>query len=158
MNYEILVADIKNLRVYDFLKNGETKEELLKKAIERQKEEIESWDKNRKQYPCEQFENYYKQAINKEYQVMTHNDYKKLEKEYYINKPIAETTEENFYDMLNVLPPIKWVTINNIEMFCMSEMYTGVYTSQYAYDKINNKYYTKMVDITDKNTWIHNYL
>lgn len=45
--------------------------------------------------------------------------------------------------MLEVLPPENWVTINNVNEFCMSEHYTGLYTNQYAHDKNTNKYYCK---------------
>ena len=71
---------------------------------------------------------------------------------------MKEITEETFEDMLNVLPPIKWCTIDGIEMFCMSEMLTGFYTSQYIHDKGTNKYYHKIVDVTDKATWGHNFI
>jgi hypothetical protein len=39
-------------------------------------------------------------------------------------------------------------------MFCMREFLTGVYTSQYAYHKASGKYYTCIVDATDRSTWI----
>ncbi|MGL5436016.1 MAG: hypothetical protein ACRDBO_11535, partial [Lachnospiraceae bacterium] len=71
-------------------------------------------------------------------------------------QPLKETTEEQFEEALNVLPPLKWCTIDGIEMFCMSEMYTATYTNQYA--RYEGKYYKKMVDVTDKSTWLNNYL
>lgn len=69
---------------------------------------------------------------------------------------VKETTEEIFSEMLNVLPPLYWCTIDGVEMFCMSEMYTGTFTNQYA--RVGEKYYTAMVDITDQSTWIHKLL
>ena len=51
---------------------------------------------------------------------------------------------------------MNWVTINNVNEFCMSEMLSGVYTNQYA--RYNGKYYTKIVDAYDKTTWLHNFL
>jgi len=156
MNMNILVADIAHMSVYDFLKDGETETELLQRANEYKREDIKTWDKNRKQYPCEAYENYYKSALEKEYKVMTWNEYEKMQRDFYLNRPLEETTEERFDDMLNVLPPMKWCTIDGVEMFCMSEMYTGTYTNQYA--RHNGKYYTKLVDITDRSTWINNYI
>ena len=156
MNMNILAVDVNHMSTYDFLKDGETEEELLTRAENYRQNEIAAWDKNRTQYPCEKFENYYTSSLEKEYKIMTWDEFEAFQKDYYIGQPIAETTEENFEDMLNVLPPKKWCTINGVEMFCMSEMLTGVYTSQYA--KCNEKYYTKIVDVTDKTTWINNYL
>ena len=69
-----------------------------------------------------------------------------------------EISEERFYEQFNVLPPIKWVTIGGVEMFCMCEMWTGSYTNQYAHDHKTGKFYTKMVDSADRDTWIHKYL
>lgn len=156
MNMNILAVDTKHMSVYDFLRDGETEQELQSRANTYRQNDIESWDKNRRQYPCEIYENYYKSALEKEYKVMTWDEYEKLQKDFYLDRPLVETTEEHFEDMLNCLPPLKWCTIDGIEMFCMSEMYTGVYTSQYARYKDN--YYTKLVDITDRSTWINNYL
>lgn len=156
MNMDILAVDIKHLSTYDFLQDGETEEELLNRANEYKQRDIDTWSKNCKEYPCEQFEQYLKVALNKEYRVMSWNEFEQLQRNSYINQPLKETTEECFEDALNVLPPLKWCTIDGVEMFCMSEMYTGTYTSQYA--KYNGKYYIKMVDVTDKSTWINNYL
>ena len=51
-----------------------------------------------------------------------------------------------------------WCTVEGVEMFCMSEMWTGTYTTQYAHDHRTGKYYSKMVDVTDRDTWINTYL
>lgn len=90
------------------------------------------------------------------YEVMTFGEFLDRQKKSMISGGVTETTEENYYEMLNVLPPLKWCTIDGVEMFCMSEMYTGTYTNQYA--RIDKKFYTAMVDITDQSTWIHNRL
>ena len=89
---------------------------------------------------------------------MTFDAYLQMEKDYYINQPITEITEEKFEEMLDILPPLKWCTRNNIEMFCMSEMLTGCYTSQYIHDKISNKFYHKIVNVIDEKTWGHNFI
>lgn len=89
---------------------------------------------------------------NAKYEVMTLGEYLKKQKKHLLGE-VIETTEEQFNEMLNVLPPMKWCHIDGVEMFCMSEMYTGTYTNQYA--RIGNNYYTAMVDVLDKSTWIH---
>lgn len=156
MNLSILAVDVAHMNTYDFLRDGETVEELQSRADAYKQEDIASWDKNRKNYPCELYENYYTAALSKEYKVMTWTEYSALQRSFYLDQPVTETTEENFLDMLNCLPPMKWCTHNGVEMFCMSEMLTGTYTSQYA--RFKDKYYTKLVDITDKGTWINNYI
>lgn len=93
---------------------------------------------------------------NAKYEVMTFDEFLQRQKTAMISGDIKETTEERFDEMLNILPPLKWCTIDGVEMFCMCEMYTGTYTNQYA--RIGNKYYTAMVDVTDRSTWIHNRL
>lgn len=157
MNTNILAVDLSNLRVYDFLQDNETEQELLKRANSYKQENIESWDKNRKQYPCKEYEDYYKKAIKSDYKVITWNELKQLERQKYIDKnPLSEITKNKYNEMLDVLPPLKWCNIDNVEMFCMREMYTGTYTNQYA--KHDDKYYSKMVDVSDESTWINNYI
>lgn len=156
MNTNILAVNIKNMDVYDFLQDGESENELLARANNYRQEQINSWDKNRKEHPCEQYEMYYNNSLKAEYKILTWNEFAKLEKAYYITDDLAEITADRYDEMLNVLPPLKWCTINGVEMFCISEMTTGTYTSQYA--RYDGKYYTKTVDIMDKNTWIYNLL
>ncbi len=102
----------------------------------------------------EDFRNYLKSAQEKEYKVMTWKEFKQFQKSFLFDDELTEITAEVFEDMLGVLSPLYWTEYNDIEMFCISEMYTGTYTNQYAHDKRTNKYYTKMVDSADKSTWI----
>lgn len=90
------------------------------------------------------------------YAAMTFDEYRETERKALTFQPIEEITEERFEDMLNVLPPLYWGTYNGISQFCMSEMWTGTYTTQYA--RVNGRYFCTMVDITDRSTWIHNRL
>lgn len=130
MNTNILAVNIKTMSVYDFLQDGESEAELLARANNYRQQQINSWDKNRKEYPCEQYETYYKGALQAEYKILTWNEFAKLKKAYYITDDLAEITADRYDEMLNVLPPLKWCTINGVEMFCISEMTTGTYTSQ----------------------------
>jgi len=156
---ELCVVDTSNMLIYSFGESMEDAKEKLQDALKSQAEDIETWGRHCKTYPdVETFKNYLTVAQNKKYEIMAYNEYLKMEKDYYLNRPLTEVTEETFYDMLNVLPPLKWCTRDNVEMFCMSEMTTGTYTSQYLHDKNNNKFYHKIVDIKDQNTWGHNYL
>jgi hypothetical protein len=57
-------------------------------------------------------------------------DLETYEREYfkpYLNslmQPWKETTEERFYDMLNCLPPAKWIRGKEKELFFVGECYT----------------------------------
>lgn len=89
-----------------------------------------------------------------DYRVMTFGDFLKFERDKILSGPLEEITAERFNEMLDVLPPLAWTQHKGVEMFCMSEFYTGGYTSQYAHDRSTNKYYTKVVDYRDRSTWI----
>ena len=47
-------------------------------------------------------------------------------------KPWKRTTESNFYDMLEVLFPDEWETVDGVEIFRMSEALTGNISGHYA--------------------------
>lgn len=152
---DILAVDIKHCSAYGFLQDGETKDQLLQRANDSKAQDIASWTKNIEQYPdVEDFKNYLKSAHEKEYVIMTWEEFKQFQKSFLLIGELTEITAEIFDDMLNVLPPLHWTEHNGVEMFCMSEMYTGTYTNQYAHDKRTGKYYTKMVDSSNRSTWI----
>lgn len=90
------------------------------------------------------------------YQAMTYKEFFKRQREFFVDRPVTETSSEDYYAHLDMLPPMHWMTINGVEMFCMSEFYASVYTNQYA--KVGDKYYTAFVDAFDRTTWIHNRL
>lgn len=92
------------------------------------------------------------------YAVIAYAEYERMERERLLSDPLEEISEERYFDMLNVLPPLYMRQINGVEMFSTSEMYTGTYNTQYARDTRTGKYYAKMVDCADRSTWIHNIL
>lgn len=151
----ILAVDVKHCTTYDFLYDGETIDQLLQRANVSKARDIASWTRNVENYPdVADFKNYLKSAQEKEYKVMTWDEFKQFQKSFLLDDKLTEITAEIFEDMLGVLPPLYWTEHNGVEMFCMSEMYTGTYTNQYAHDKHTDKYYTKMVDSADRSTWI----
>ena len=69
--------------------------------------------------------------------------------------PFQETTKERFFEMLEVLPPINWRFLEQVEMFQVSEMTISNITATFA--RINDKYYEaskptsiKLKDVTDE--------
>lgn len=90
------------------------------------------------------------------YELMTFDEFLSRQRAAIMDEPVEETTAEKYEDALCVLPPLHYVTINGVTMFCMGEMLTGTYARQYA--KIGNRFYTAVVDVKDKSTWLHNRL
>ena len=153
---ELVIADLNNIKIWNFA-TPETVDEVLKRAKEQHEESIATWKSHIKNYPDakDTFEQYLASEERTDWQVMTYEDYSKAERERMLGGELKEIDKEKFEDALDVLPPLYWTTHNNVEMFCMSEMYSGSYTSQYAHDKLTDKYYTKMVDARDRSTWIY---
>lgn len=54
------------------------------------------------------------------------------EQSKYLDAPAHDITLDEWDDALNVLPPMKWRTVNGVESFMMSERLTGDITSCYA--------------------------
>lgn len=155
MNMDILAVDIKHCSTYDFLHDGETENQLLQRANTSKTKNIASWTRNVERYPdSEEFKNYLKSAQETEYKVMTWEEFEQFQRNFLLDGELTEITAEIFENMLGVLPPLYWTEHNGVEMFCMSEMYTGTYTNQYAHDKRTDKYYMKLVDSADRSTWI----
>ena len=90
------------------------------------------------------------------YELMTFDEFLNRQRAAIMDEPVEETTAEKYEDALCVLPPLHYVTINGVTMFCMGEMLTGTYARQYA--KIGNRFYTAIVDVKDKSIWLHNRL
>lgn len=84
---------------------------------------------------------------------MTYEQFERWERARMAERMTAEaTTEEQFSEMLEVLPPKAWMNRSGFESFLMSEHTTGSYTQQFA--RVGNLYATKLVDAADKTTWL----
>lgn len=77
--------------------------------------------------------------------------YQQKERERFLTGP-QEITEDDYHEMLNVLPPENWTHSEGFEHFRMCEYTSGSITNQYAHR--NGKYITKPIDVCDKSTWI----
>lgn len=87
-----------------------------------------------------------------DYSVMTYDEFKVAEKSLIIgNSRATEITEEEYDDALGVLPP-KWIKGEEVSGFLMSEHLSGPFTNQYA--TFQGRYFCKLVDATDRNTWM----
>lgn|SRR5574343_84779 len=106
-------------------------------------------------------EEYVKENNITEYKLYSLKEYTQLKQDYY-KKTLVDVsptliTEDDYYEMLECLPPLEYTNIANIlQRFCMSEFYVGNITSQYAKCKIAGEWYflTKKVIFKDETTYI----
>lgn len=145
---------------YDFLNEGETPAEGRERAREYYNKNLiqatgnASQFKEHAKYWMDRAVEYMK-ILEGGFSVMTFDEYITWQKKQLTSDDPQEVTQEEYEDMLSVLPPLKFCTRGNIEMFCMREFWTGTITRQYAYNLVNCKYYSKLVDATDPDTWIY---
>lgn len=78
--------------------------------------------------------------------VIKKSDYKK-ELDAVILQPAEEITEDDYWQLLECLPPLKM----GKNYFIMSEFFTETYTSQFY--KKDGKFYHKMIDYKNQETW-----
>lgn len=153
---DLLIVDTHTFSTFGFTTEKNAQKDLTRAKKHNQKD-VEHLSKIVKDYPDS---DYFEKCLSREkkcnYQIMTFDDYLAQKKEYYLSDPVQEISEDEYYENLNVLPPLFWCIIDGVDMFCMSEFYTDSFTAQYA--KYNGKYYCKMVDAYDKTTWINNFL
>lgn len=155
---DMVIVEMHTINIYDWVKDGETEEQALERAKEFYKKDLALVQSHLQTYG-ERWQSRvdeYTKKLEAGCKVMTFDEFMELQKKHLINGKLTEITENDYNEALNVLPPLYWTTINGVEMFCMREMYTGSFTTQYA--KLGDKYYCTMVDVTDKSTWIHNLL
>ena len=101
-------------------------------------------------------ERHYAAVVKEGVEAVTWEEFLSRERERYLSIPLAETTAERYHEMFNILPPMYWTQdgVLDFEMFCVPEMISATYTSQYLHDLRTDRYYTKIVDSHDKKTWI----
>jgi len=95
-------------------------------------------------------------APKRSYEPMRYEDYKAKEREFYLSRPEEPILERTFVEMLGVLPPERYENKGDFESFLMSEYWSGPYTQQYVRRGAGEdaKYWTKLVDATDRKTWM----
>lgn len=158
---ELVVVDVPNVHIYAFTVSGwptpRTAEEVLNAARKSTAESIQRITQIIESGDYESDRGYWESRLAQEkartFSVMTYGAFLDLEREKLLGSPMVEITQQEYNDALDVLPPLGWHTRNGIEEFCCREMYTGTYTTQYAFDKTKNRYFSKMVDYTDPATW-----
>jgi len=154
----LVIVNIKKpSTLYTFVEEGDGMEEL-QRAIDSYRKDAETWQSHIINYPsnAEHYKKYLQEAQEATFIIVSLKEYEEIRRKYYLDRPLKEIDAETWDNMLNVLPPLKWVTIDGVNEFLLSEFLSGPYTDQYA--RKNGKYYTKIVDAYDKTTWLHNFL
>lgn len=155
---ELVIANKKDfIMPYSFIFKGDNIQEKLQKANVHYIEDYKRVLYNSLKYPSKHWDERVpieKAKAEAGCKIMLWSEWQKQKRESILSKPLKEVTEKEYNDMLNVLPPLHYISRNGITMFCMSEMYTETYTNQYAYDSKNDRYYVKYVDVKDRSTWI----
>lgn len=154
---ELCIVNINSMYVHSFT-TADKAADAIASALANDAEHLPFWDKQYEQTGNPRDKEIADSYRNANYQVMAFADFLALERERLLSGPPQEITEDKFNEMLNVLPPLAWTEHHGVEMFCMSEFYTGIYTTQCAHDHKTGKYYWKLVDYIDKTTWICNLL
>lgn len=86
------------------------------------------------------------------YGAMKTEDYFSAERRHYLGDGIKRIDSDRFNEMLNVLPPMRWMTRGDLECFLMCEFTAGPYTSQFA--RLFDEYFEATVHHRDETTWI----
>jgi len=155
---ELCVVNTTQMQIWTFT-TEENADYDLNRAIKDNEESNQIYRQYAKEQPeAEIWQDAIKKAETAKYEVMTLAEFDMRKRNLILDGPLKEIDADTYSEMLDILPPICWCTIDGVEMFCMCEMYTDSYTSQYAHDLKTGKYYTKMVDVRDKNTWINKLL
>lgn len=155
---ELCVVNTTQMQIWTFT-TEENADYDLNRAIKQNEEDNQRYRQYAEEQPeVETWQNGIKRTETAKYEVMTLAEFDVQERNMLLGGSLEEIDSDTYSEMLDILPPICWCTIDGVEMFCMCEMYTGSYTSQYAHDLKTGKYYTKMVDVRDKNTWINKLL
>ncbi len=150
---ELCIVDSYKMQLWTFTTAGKAESDLARAKAEVTKH-LPFWEKLAAKSENPNNKKIAESYRRADYQIMTFGDFLKLERDKILNEPLTEITAERFSEMLDILPPLAWTQHKGVEMFCMSEFYTGSYTAQYAHDHTTDKYYTKLVDYRDKTTWI----
>lgn len=152
---EYVIAELNKLEVWGFYPTEEAAQADLPRVLNEKEKDALKFLENHRLYGGKG-DNYwlsrYEAAKQAQYIVMTYDDFLKRQRDHLLNKPLRLVTEERFYEMLDVLPPLAYTRHHGVLCFCMSEFETGPYTKQFA--KYNGKHFEKIVDYYDRSTWI----
>ncbi|MHA1220158.1 MAG: hypothetical protein ACTSQB_00315 [Candidatus Heimdallarchaeota archaeon] len=86
------------------------------------------------------------------HEIMNFGTFLEKEKVFWITGEVHRITRSDFWNHLEILPPMNWKNDGILETFMMSEYMTGTFTEQYG--SYCGEYISKLVDTTDPSTHI----
>lgn len=156
---EYCVYDRTAMSMYGFAASAEEAVKLLQAANSYKAGRIFAFERRIGRDPADtESRCYLQQEKEKVYEAGLYSDFLVYERQKVLSAPLTEIDKNTYVFQFDLLPPLKWCQRNGIDLFCSPEMYSGSYTTQYAHDPSTGKYYSKLVDVQDENTWIHKYL
>lgn len=87
------------------------------------------------------------------YKAMSLTEFLEKQRQHYLSDPLVEITEERWWEMLEVLPPLHWERADGVERFLICEAHDASFHHQFA--KCDGRYYQRLVCRRDKSTWIN---
>ena len=153
---ELVIADLNTLNVFTFVDTKSDEQAELLQAQEylaNQAKSLESLiaDCQRPDFR-KQWEDSLRVIRKTEYRIVPIEDFYAAERKKMLSDPLKRITEEQYWDALEVLPPLHHELFNGCERFCMREFYTNTYTTQYF--RCKEGWFCRMVDYCDRSTWI----
>ena len=139
------------------------KPDEVDKAIEEAKrfyqEHLDLVKSNLENYPKD--EKFWKERINEYsgilkggFEAVTFEEYRRREISKWVTGKVSKISQKEYESALGELPPLNYTRIDDASWFFICEMLTLSVTNQYYHDRTNDRYYTALVDLYDRNTWI----
>jgi len=155
-NKELVIADLNTLNIFTFVdtkSDGQTELHQAQEYLANQAKSLESLiaDCQRQEFR-KQWEDSLRAIRRTEYRIVPIEDFYAAERKKMLSDPLKRITEEQYWDALEVLPPLQHERLDGCERFCMREFYTNTYTTQYFHSE--EGWFCRMVDYCDRSTWI----
>ena len=154
---ELVIADLNTLNVFTFVdkkSDGQAELQQAQEYLANQAKSLESLiaDCQRQEFR-KQWEDSLRAIRKTKYRIVPIEDFYAAERKKMLADPLKRITEEQYWDALEVLPPLRYERLDGgCERFCMREFYTNTYTTQYFHSK--EGWFCRMVDFADQATWI----
>ncbi|MBR4663912.1 MAG: hypothetical protein IKO93_08560 [Lentisphaeria bacterium] len=154
---ELVIADLNTLNVFTFVDAESDGQAELLQAQEYLADQAKSLecliaDCQRQEFR-KQWEDSLQTIRETEYRIVPLEDFYTAERKKMLADPLKRITEEQYWDALEVLPPLHYERLDGgCERFCMREFFTATYTTQYFHSK--EGCFCRMVDFADQTTWI----
>lgn len=141
-------GETKSLRVWERGENIADCKNSIEISLNNWKKHLKGYQEKNDLEGIKFAENYIKQYTEelKTIKVIDILDYKKEQEKNMLTGP-QEITENDYWEMLEILPPLKM----GKNFFIMSEFQMDSFTRQFF--KKAGKYYTQMIDYKNQDTW-----